>query len=49
MARYMLMNKNTEVLEFDYDLETRQATRIVCVAEVLSSTPPTSPKRASPR
>ncbi len=29
MARYTLMNKNTPVLVFDYDLETHTATRIV--------------------
>lgn len=31
MARYILMNKNTPVLVFDYDLETHVATRIVGV------------------
>lgn len=31
MARYALMNKNTPVLVFDYDLETHTATRIVSV------------------
>ena len=31
MARYTLMNKNTPVLVFDYDLETHTATRIVGV------------------
>lgn len=28
LAHYMLMNKNTQVLAFDYDLETHQAVRI---------------------
>ena len=31
MARYTLMNKNTPVLDFEYDLEAHLATRITAV------------------
>ena len=41
MARYLLMNKNTPVLEFDYDLEVHAVMKILEVHDARYAPPST--------